>query len=74
MQDRRFEMLIISEIGGVFGSPSQCELRVMCGPKYNAFSPGAERREEPGKFFLRDAWKLLRRAMEEETERWDGLE
>ena len=62
------------ELSAVFGDRSQCDLRVMCGPRYNAFVPAEERREEPGKFFQRAAWKAMRLLIEEDNERWDGLE
>jgi hypothetical protein len=47
----------------------------MCGPRYNSFGPDRDRREEPGKFFERATWKVMAkpRAIDEETERWDGL-
>ena len=64
------------DMSAVFGSRSQCELRVMCGPKYNAFGPAEDRREEPGRFFQRAVWKAISKPVvnEDETERWDGLE
>jgi hypothetical protein len=79
-------MLMNLEMGGVFDQQVRCELRVHCGPRYNAFSPEADGRELPGKFFLRDAWKLMRRIKEEEIPhsdprmdpsgylQWDGIE
>ena len=67
-------MRSIVELSAVFGDRPQCELRVMCGPRYNAFVPAEERREEPGKFFQRARWKAMRSPIEEDAERWDSME
>ena len=64
------------EMSAVYGDRSRGDLRVMCGPKYNAFVPAEERRDEPGQFFQRAAWKAMSKPLrsDEDTERWDGLE
>jgi hypothetical protein len=64
------------DLTAAFSDHSQCDLRIICGPRYNAFVPAADRREEPAKFFQISTWKAMAKALvrEEDTEYWDGLE
>ncbi len=59
-----------------FPNPAQCDVRRICGPKFNTFGPASERLDEPGRFFQREAWKTMTkpRHAEDELEGWDGLE
>jgi hypothetical protein len=63
------------DLSVVFSDHMNCDLRVMCGPRYNSFGPAVARREEAGKFFERSAWRALSKPLaDEEADRWDGLE
>jgi hypothetical protein len=55
---------------------SQCDLRMICGPRYNAFVPAPDRREEPAKFFQIATWKAMAKARvrDEDSDHWEGLE
>ena len=59
-----------------FPNPAQCDMRRICGPKFNTFGPASERLDEPGRFFQRDTWKAMNKPLpaEDELERWDGME
>ncbi len=67
-------MQMTNEMNGAYRT--RCDLRVMCGPRYNSFGPAEERREEPGRFFQRAVWKAMTKPAvnDEESDQWDGLE
>lgn len=44
-------------------------LQVVCGPRYNAFVPVRDRGEQADRFF-----RAATVGVEEEGERWDGME
>ncbi len=64
------------ELSRLIFDPPACGLRVMCGPRYNAFAPEANRREAVGQFFQTAAWKAMSkpRSLDDDADRWDGLE
>ena len=59
-----------------FPTHAQCDVRRICGPKFNTFGPAAERLDEPGRFFQREAWKAMTKpaALEDESDLWEGME
>ncbi len=69
-------MQVIFDLSAVNSDRPQMDLRVMCGPRYNAFVPAGDRKEALGKFFEREAWKAMsrQRGIDEQADRWDGLE
>jgi hypothetical protein len=75
MKDRSNHMQATIDLSVVFTDHMPCDLRVMCGPRYNSFGPAVARREEAGKFFEKSAWRALaKRAGDDESDWWDGLE
>jgi hypothetical protein len=69
-------MTFTTEVSEQFSNPAQCDVRRICGPKFNTFGPAADRLEEPGRFFQREAWKAMSKPLpaEDEVERWDGMD